>query len=206
MTPDVDNDGLPDALAAVRAYLAELDAYRSAVLRCEPWATVRDRKDGLRVRQDVALADGAAESLRAAVRRLPGWDETVWWPSERKLWKSLLYRERAEARVASRRLAMLRGVSWNGRPVLASAWADGDSRLAVELILPPLPSDLPELPLRRVALALRCHEHLLPTSVTPPLTPPVPLAGGHLTVRGYLSRAMPKNTAASQCIFGGGAG
>src|SRR5258705_214272 len=116
MTPGFDSDGLGDVVAAVGAYLAELDGYRTVVLRRERWVTVRDREDGLRVGQEFPAAAGITESLRATVMRLPGWDETVWWRSERKRWGNLLHRERGGVEGEPWRLAALRGVAWDGRP------------------------------------------------------------------------------------------
>jgi hypothetical protein len=204
MGAPADADGLSALAAALAAYLAELDGYRAVCLRRGRSASIWDGGDGLRVRQEFGAADAVAETLRAAVLRLPGWDETAWWPAGRERWAGLMRRTKAEAASAGGRRVALRGVAWDGRPALVSAGVPpGAAWLCVELVLPPLPADLPELPLRRVARALGCHEFLVPPSVA--LPPQASPGGGALTVREYLKRAMPNNLAVSQCIFGGGA-
>jgi hypothetical protein len=203
MTALADTDGLGDIAAALAAYLAELDVDRDVCRRHGQDAAARSAADGISVLRAFEAADAVVTALRAAVLALPGWKHSASWPTGKELGDHLM----SDRKSAATRRVVLRGVAWEGWPVLVHAFmnAAGD-RLAIALDSPAVPLDLGELPLRIVARALRCHEHLVPTALAVPLPFDPSGADGALPVAEFLQRTTPQSLAAGQWILGDGAG
>jgi hypothetical protein len=201
MPPTADTDGLLALAEGLSGYLAEISTLRAICLRHESSATVRAAMGVLHVQRLFDPKSGVADRLAAHVNALPGWEQSLFWPSEQARWERLRARTAARWKADPRagRVA-LRGVTWHGRPLLVSGCSQGaGAPIQVVTSLPGLPLDLPELPLRQVAEALHCHEFLLPTSVAVPLPVGKHVGDwGHL--RQYLERAAPQNRYASQCF------
>src|SRR5439155_1008168 len=88
---------------------------------------------------------------------------------------------------------------WEGHQLLVRARTQHPSRvLTLEVCVLPHNGGLPELPLRVLATALRCHEFLLSDGVAQPL--PVPHDLLRSGIREYLTRVTPHNLSARQCI------
>lgn len=201
MISSLDNDGLFLLAEGLSGYLAEIAACRAVCLRHESTATVWLTTGVLHVQRLFDPAPATAARLAARVEEFPGWEGTLFWPSEGERWER--FRVRAAARGKedpNARPAALRGIAWEGRPVLVNIRSRGSGApIVVETAMPSLPLDLPELPLRLVASGLRCHEDLLPGYLAAPL----PLAKhgeGRSHLRDYLERATPQNRYASQCF------
>lgn len=198
----VDNGGLDALTAALSAYLDELNDCHAICLRHEAFVTVQETVHGVWVGRTFSWHETLVESLRSNVERLPGWEETPFWPTEGGCWTGLLRRLRTAAPGATgTRHLLLRGLGWRGRALLAHAQSFREAtQIRVELLLPPLPVVFADLPLRTVSLALRCHEFLVPQSVATPLRPPPGAGEAVFTLSEYLTRAMPENLFASQCF------
>ncbi len=196
-----DNDGLFLLAEGLSGYLAEIIACRAVCRRHEETATVRRTAEVLHVQRRFDPARAPAAHLAARIGALPDWEGTLFWPTEGDRWERLLSRAAARGKEdPNSRPVALRGIAWEGRPVLVSIRSRG-ARAPTDVVtaLPALPLDLPEPPLRLVASALRCHEHLLPTSLAPPL--PLGMHGaGWSHLRAYHERATPQNRYASQCF------
>lgn len=206
--PSQDVNGDIVAIAdALLSYLSELESYRKVCRRHWRTVTVSESKGGLRVCRRLLSAEHGKASLLSQIEGLPGWEATPFWASERIHWEHHLLKRQTELRnQAGLQPIIVRGIGWNGRAMLSSAFVSvADAALLVELLLPSLPTDLPELPLRKIALALWCHEYALPASIATP-APSHPQPGDEsLSIEEYLQRTMPQNLVASQCFLHGGA-
>jgi hypothetical protein len=203
---DSDDDGLGRLTMALAGYIEEVNDYRDTCLRHEEATVVTSARKTLSLLRLFPLTDAAREHVRNAAERLPGWERSLFWAAEKKACMDL--RRRTSILVASEAgdVVVTRGISWAGRPVLVSATSTRDGRfLQVNLLIPEITEDLVELPLRRVAHGLGCHEYLLPESIARPV-PRSKHRPDSLPLRAYLTRAMPPSLYASQCLWPGGAG
>lgn len=205
MPEPADSDGIELLADALWSYLAEVESYSTICRRHQGTAGVKDTGAGVRVSQYVPAKERIITSLRSSVGMLPGWEKTPFWSSEGKRWKRL--HQGLEAKLqgqAGLRIIGVRGIGWEEHPLLVSACVSvSDALLRVDLWQLPVPTDLPELPLRTVARILRCHEHILPASVA--FAVPFPPDSEALAVEEYLRRATPQNLCASQCFWLSGA-
>jgi hypothetical protein len=195
-----DTDGLSTLVQGMYAYLTELDTYRSICLRHELTASIRVEGDALCVSRTFTLHFATVTCLKNCSNRCPGWEFTPYWGLQRSEWDVLKKHIDAQMRENSKVRAMgTLGIAWDHRPMLINPFIlSADAKLVVELILPRLASPLPELPLRAVAQALRCHEYLVPAAIATPL--PMPTSDREWGIRAYLQRAMPQDLIASQCF------
>src|SRR6185436_3493373 len=94
-----------------------------------------------------------------------------------------------------------RGVTWQGRPILIHAYKfEVDPVMKLELVVPEVQMDVPELPLRILSEVLQCHEYLLPSFIAPPRPPYERHETKFETISEYLKRTMPADSLASQCL------
>jgi len=194
-SPSIDpaNPGDIDAVAlltgGIYAYLLEVDGYRSICRRHEETATVEQDDGVVCVVRCFEPAAEAVEHLRTAVQLLP--------PPRRDTQPNHHHGEGDSQPPREVR----QDVIWEGRLLHVRAGVQCSSAvLRVEVRVSPWESDFPELPLRTVATALRCHEFLLPDGVAraqPIREADQPKAHG---VHAYLKCAMAPNLYASQCI------
>lgn len=190
-----DTDGLSCLTEGVHAYLQEIDDYRAVCRRHEGTAVVRQRRSQLQVARFFKNTSETATHLQSALRQLAalqgdhgrrdgGKDARRWrrHSTQEKAWRCQIV--------------------WAGRLLSLDAYRSGETAiLQVNLHVPCVPrGDLPELPLRLLAEALRCHEFLLPDVVTAPLPVPPRQAAAFVGLREYLLRVTPPNLLASQCI------
>ena len=132
--------------------------------------------------------------LRNATSKAEGWEDSPYWAQDGKQW-ALIEKQVKNKTLKHERLNpfLTRGISWEGIPVLVHAYKfEPDPVMKVELILPEYTSELPQSPLRRIASALRCHEHLVPHYIAEPLPPYTRHETRFSTIAEYLSRHMPK--------------
>lgn len=202
--PDTD---LPfDHATLVRAlvgYLHDVDEDFRACLRHDPTTAVYATHQDISLVRLFPASDVTIASVREGTERLPSWRQSPFWGVVRARWEAVDRQDAARGSTNNRpSLAVSRGVSWAGRPVHVSARpvAEG-TLLRVELLLPHVPREVPELPLRQVAHGLLCHAYVLPGRVAEPFplrSHPQPGSEGVLQ---FLRRTMPENTYASHCIF-----
>jgi len=196
------NDGLASLETALAAYLEEIDEYRNICLQHERTTAVFITGQTLRIVKQFGCEQRAVAYLREATNRLPIWKKSPFFATSRKTWIGL-EKEATERNGtgASARPLLARGIAWEGWPILVCAWSiQEQGLLQLDLCLPPVATELPELPLRRAATALRCHAHLLPDWVARPRPLPKLAQPGSLMLREFLERAMPQNLYASQCL------
>lgn len=194
-----------DALgSAVLSYLEEIDGYQQVCLRHEPTTAVYASPLALRLVKSFPWTPAAAEYLRRAVEALPGWEETLLW----KAWAEdcvALEKAFSDKNVSGGDVAT-RGIAWEDKPVLVRARSRNDKPLlTVDLVLPSVRGVLPELPLRRAACCLLCHEHLLPEAIARPLPGSTADQSEACTLREFVLRATPHNLYAGKCFSPGGA-
>ena len=196
-----DANGLACLTEGIQAYLQEIGGYRAVCRRHEGTTTVDMHEGELRVARCFENSGETVAHLTSAVRLLPGLPGSA--AGGRSGNDGTVRHGGSAARKAGRHdppCIVRRDIVWEGRRLLVHACLRPSSGvLRVDLCVFRWESDLPELPLRTVATALRCHEFLVPDGVALPL--PVPAEEGQgLGVRDYLTRAMPPNLLAGQCI------
>jgi hypothetical protein len=204
-SPGTDSGPASDPLGAlseaVSSYLEELDSYRAICLRHENTATAYATDRATHLVRVFARDEQALTHVRRAAKARPGWEVSPFWEAGRERREQLLKDvRRKRATRPSRAPLLCRGIAWEGRPMIVLVTVPDRKIVRLELILPPLYQEMPELALRTVASGLRCHEYLLPESVAralPPSRSPVTRA---LPLREYLTRATPQNLYASQCV------
>lgn len=189
--PRTEDPGEPehtDALACVSAglyaYLLEIDGYRAICSRHQGTAVIVARSEVLRVVRFFESRSGAVAHLTTALMQLSHWPE----------------HGPAAAIHPGRSFPVEGEFVWENRQLgIRTRRLRAGLLVGVELTAPPWDGDLLELPLRRLANVLRCHEFLIPEIKHPAAAPP---AGedGFLGIREYLKRTMPPNLVASQCI------
>jgi hypothetical protein len=181
-----------DLATALAAYLASVERDSRLCLAQEQFAWVSGGED-VRISWTLPADRGVTAALRASVAGLPGWDESPFWHS------GLRRLEGAPGPLPAP--LVVRGVCWQGRPVLVEARRESRrGRLRVELLLPALLRDWPELPLRRLADGVRCYLRLVPDDLARAAPRGPGPSPGAETVTAYLTRTMPPDLYASQCF------
>lgn len=198
------SDDLKLLTDALLAYLHEVQTDAKTCRHHVATTAIRHTSGCLSTLQQFPAGKITEEHLRKAVARLASWEESPLAKGARGRWKRLrqTINEQTEEK-----LLFSTGVAWEGYPVWIHAAVSERALLTVELLLPSLPGDLPTLPSRMLATALRCHEYLIPNMVARPLSPATGgRGGGYLTIPEYFRRAIPQNLYASQCFFAQSAG
>ena len=205
--PDFDSDGLVSVTTALAGYLEEVDEACRTCLQHERTTVVSHAGGALRLTRFFPRSRATVAYIRRAAGGLPDWRQSPFRGAVRKGWERI--REETVASPTTGpggRLLLVRGISWEGRPVLVRVSAVGaDRRLEVELHLPHVSPDLWELPLRTAAHGLLCHALLLPARVASPLPIAPVLPNGFCTLRQFLTRTAPQNLYSSQCFSDPGA-
>ncbi len=195
-------DGLHSLAGAILSYLQEVQEQRAIVERHEGSAAIHTAGKELQVYRMFDRSADTAQALRRATESLSPWDQTPYWKQEGNKWEKIT--RDIEARMAKhseQHPILTRGVAWHSRPMLIHAYKfETDPKMKVELILPTIPSPLPQLPLRSLAEALQCHEYLIPSYCAKALPPYEGHDANFLTLSEYLSQNMPKELYACQCF------
>lgn len=188
---------------ALCGYIQEIESDYAICARNASTAAVHDRGATLQVYKLFPRDSGVYGALRAASKRLLGWEELPYWKDEGDEWEKIQRSVTARMKKHKELLPIeTRGVEWEGRPVLIHAYKfEPDPNLKVELLLPEVHSALPKLPLQKVAAALRCHELLVPQCIVEPLAPYERHEAKFSTITEYLSRTMPKDLYATKPLF-----
>ena len=204
--PENEADALDLLTEAIVSYCEEIDECRRICLQHERTTVVYATPCALHLVQLFPWKEKTLAHLRLSVERLPQWDTSPFWKSEKSSWTTLLRNIGKRAIPGARHPLLARGIAWEGRPVLVCASSvQGESLLRLELLLPPILADVPELPLRVVASGLFCLESLLPERVAAAVPAAAVPQGRSLPLLEYLRRTMPQNLYASQCFSLGGA-
>lgn len=199
----LEESGIYSLTGAILSYLQELHEQHALVERHEGLAAIHTTKSKqLEVYRMFDRNAETAEALRRAAESLPSWKETPYWKKESNKWEKLVRDIDARmARHSELHPIVTRGITWNNRPILIHAYKfEPDPRMKLELILPTIPSLLPQLSLRTLADALHCHDYLVPSYIAKPLPPYEGHDTNFQTLSEYLSQTMPKELYASQCF------
>jgi len=180
---------LGDIVQGLFGYLQELDGYRVVCLRSAETAAVSPQQGGIQVIRHFDGTPSLIAHLEAVVPLLP--------PRSRRA-RVEAARPEIPLRPDLRPVIAHAGV-WEARDVVVEVQvSSGPAAKQVEVGLFLSEIDVPELPLRMLATALRCHEFLVPHDIAPALQLPSEEVEGIQTIHQYLERAMPRNLAASQ--------
>src|SRR5947209_2072136 len=200
---DPRDDGLLSVSDALAGYLEEIDAYWTLCLQHEETTEASITEGALHLIRRFHWTAARASYAESAVERLQEWRRSPFWRTDGAAWRACEDAVRTgTSSPGEDSQSMIRGISWEGRPILACvSGRESDRLLRVELILLPVWREMPELPLRTVADGLRCHAFLLPKRIALPL----PCSTSPSSIRQLLSRAMPPNLYASQCFSLGSA-
>lgn len=187
------SDGLELLSQALHGYHQEIDAQRSLCDKHTPTAAIHTKGKELQLYRLFERDEATAEHLRRVTDALPSWEETLDWNREGKNWEKL---ERDITGRMTKHEELLpivtKGVSWEGRPILIHAYKfEADPTMKVELVLPHVELENPELPLRTIASALRCHEHLVPEGLAQARPPYERHEAEFISIPQYLSHTMP---------------
>ena len=198
--PASEYDGLAALTTALTLYFTEVDDAYMVCVQHEGTTAVSETRGCLCLTRLFLQTPQVIASVRKGSVNLPGWRASPFWGADGGHWKEIEC-EALRNHPQNGRLAVTRGVSWNGRPVLIRMRPRSPGRfLALDLLLPPVSRDLPELPLRRVAAGLHCQAHLVPDKVAAAI-PLSSLRSPGERVRAYLTRATPPGLYASQCFL-----
>jgi hypothetical protein len=182
---------------AIDAYLRYIIELHAVCVRNESIAAVTD-SFGTTVSRYFRAADVPAAQLRASVSGLPSLNESPYWDGGEPPIPGVATGREAQATHAVPIVG--RGACWDGRPVYVRADSGPGDTVCLTVQVPPIAALAPELPLRTLAVALRCHEHLVPpSSAKAVLLSELSLARVRSPLE-HLKRAMSSKLYASQCI------
>lgn len=184
------HDSLALCAEAILHYLEEVNRCWKVCRQHAQTAAVQDSDQYLVVFREFHHDDSVLEYLQGSSKQLECMEDDQ------------QNKRRAEG---ASHVVMSRSIVWETLSLrVRASLHPAASLLRVDLIVPTHHGDLPQLPLRLLARALRCHDFLLPRCITAPL--PLGLDETPFSIRRYLTRAMPQNLYASQCISPSGAG
>lgn len=173
---------LKQLASCILDFVMELDGYRQTCICHDKSTAVTLAKNGtLWIRKKYKWSDSMQEIVQRTLSVLDGWEESPWWNSSRQ-WNEL------QKRVEQKEKPLFcKGVDWEGWPMLVSVEIDQD--VATVATASPLVGSetLPELPLRKATMALKCHEFLVPEWVTA-VTLVSKSSRGEYPIRSYLRR------------------
>lgn len=181
-------DVAPCFTEAVYAYLQEVDDLRAVCRRHEGTAGVLEQEGILQLTRFFAPNSQITTYLESTLRQLPAWETDALWPD-------------AERRACQSSTFSRHTIVWEGCPLVVKVFFPTAAPfLQVDLLVPPWDGDLPRLPLRTLADALRCHEFLVPQAIAEAVPPPTDRQTRFLGIREHLERATPLNFCAAKCI------
>lgn len=183
-------------------YLQEIEECRAICERHNKTAAIHDKGETLQVYRLFVRDDGAATYLHQITKMLPDWGDANRWKQEGTKWQKLERDVEARMKRHSKLQSILtKGIAWEGRPILIHAYKfDGDPVMKLELMLPDAEQRMPELPIKVMASALRCHEMLVPEGIASALPPYERHETKFLTISEYLGKHNPKGLYALHCL------
>jgi hypothetical protein len=163
-------------------------------------AAIHDKGKELQLYRLFHRDAAVAEHLRNAAETLPSWQEALDWSNEGQKWEKIKQDVTGRMTKHNELLPLVtKGIAWEGRPVLIHAYKfEADPMVKVELVLPHVERELPTLPLRTIASALRCHEYLVPSELAEARPPYERHEAEFLSIPQYLSQTMPSSLYATQ--------
>lgn len=196
------SDGLISLTGALLSYFQEVQEHHAVITRHSDSVALHTASSQMEVYRMFTSTSEVAESLRNTAKTLPSWNTSPYWMQEGKKWEKL--KNQIEARMerhCKQRGVLTQGIAWHNRAILIHAYKfEPDTRMKIELVVPILPTPIPELPTKILADTLACHEYLVPEYIAKPL----PYYQGHdanfQSLPEYLSQTMPSQLYASQCF------
>lgn len=185
---------------ALDGYRQELVEQASFCKKHEQTAAIHDKGKELQLYRLFHRDAAVAEYLRKTTETLPTWKEALDWSSEGQKWEKLERDVIARMTKHGKLLPIVtKGVTWEGCPVLVHAYKfEADPVMKVELVLPHVERELPTLPVRTIASALRCHEYLVPSELAEARPPYERHEADFLSIQQYLSQTMPPSLYATE--------
>lgn len=202
---DIVPDGLELLRDALYGYFMEIESCRVICARHESEAAIHSKGKTLQLYRLFKRDEVTAKQIINAVKELPGWEESIYYKKGGKLhrlWEKM-YKEVEHRMVKHKKLRSIvtRGVEWEGLPILVHGYKyEPDPVMKVELLVAPYESPAPELPIQIMSSLLRCHEHIVPEYIASPLPPYERHEAAFEMISDYLSRTMPKDLYATQCL------
>ena len=194
-------DPVATLATALGGYIDDIERDCRECLQEESVATVTDTGGNLRLSWAIPCKRATIAHLREVIDGLPGWKESHFWTSDRPRLEALENRSWTGVMVSGPEAVVRRGISWVGRPVLVEAIPiTRGKQMVLELLLPAVYREWPELPLRPVADAVRCYRVLVPDDLVRALPRSSLPATGAESIGQFLTRTMPSNLYASQCF------
>jgi len=191
-----------ELMVGIYSYLTELKDMRDACMRHQDSAAIHEKGEALQIYRLFDRAFGTAQYLLRATERLPSWEQSCFWHSDAEQLSKLQRDVAARMNKHKKQHPIVtRGVAWEGYPILIHAYKfEPDPIMKVELVLPDVEEELPQLPLKKVASALKCHEYLIPKSVAEAKPPYERHETEFSTLWDFVRRSTPPSLYAAYCF------
>lgn len=184
-----------DLAHALCGYLHEIERCRSLCAKHESTTGIHLRGIEEQVYKLYSVEQQTSQHLHQAVERLRSCDDN---PNLQRLERQVQNRTKKHGKLLP---IVTKSVLWEDRPLLIHAYKfDADPNMKVELITDSTDETGQELPLRRIASVLQCHEYLAPEFIAPPLAPYDRHEVAFTTLSAYLADKMPSDLYATQCF------
>lgn len=197
-----DTNALDSFSEAAYSYLGEIDECLARCMKHSKTAAIHTRGTELQVYRMFQRDEATARQMHEATKSLPSWEESPYWRSQKDEWKRMAASvTRRMEKHSSQHPIITKGIVFNNVPMLIHAYKfEPDPTMKLELVLPEYPGSNEEMPLKRIATALECHERLVPPFVAPALPPYSHHETRFQTLGEYLTEKMPQSLYASGCI------
>ena len=160
-SPDAD-DPIDLLTQALRAYLTELDGWRTDCLRHAETAIVTEERGLLCVSRRFPRSPVTVAYLQTSPEKLRSLRTSLFWKGDGERWKEII------AMTTGAGDSFCQGANWDERPLVVR-WVMTDDTITLDLLSLPYRSDLTDHPLRALARLFRCHEFLIPSLVAHPI-------------------------------------
>lgn len=144
---------------ALYSFLMELEGYRKICVRHDQTTLAMNaRNDTLWLRKRYDRTKEIEETLERTLPTFKPWEDSPWYHASKE-WEAM------QKRLANQKKSIVsRGIAWEGYPILVTAWVE---RKEIVICTASPTTAIPtaaveDFPLRRAAMALQCHEHLVP--------------------------------------------
>lgn len=179
-------DGLEMLAHALYLFLQEVDGYRAVCVKHDATTELfRARNDTVWLKKSYEETPDLLDQLTRTVERLEGWETSIW-KHDLRQWKAM------DKRIARESSLILRGVTYEGRPMLVRVCRkDNVLEIHLAIIAVWLPGG--DFPMRAVSEGLSFYEMLMPGYFGKPRGVSR-LKTGDYPIHAYLKRTMPRDS------------